>query len=242
MTRVRVLLLILSAVFLPAMSRSEIFRLKDGSNLQGEFVRFVNDTLYVKTSFGAEIPIHKSAMLRIDFADDIPTGLPFGAGAMQQPIPMVGGPAESAPAGSLQVIFDKFSLTSEVIVYRGKNRRKLERANAIESYLLVDGEKKHSAIDSTMDKEIRVGPETKVRNHCEPHGYLVVLPAGTHHLKFGVGNVEADDYAEAFPDGVLDKTLVLDDFVIAPGHTSQVRIGLKKKFKGLGASYLYVID
>jgi hypothetical protein len=236
------MLVIVGIMLLPALSQSETFHLKDGSTLQGTFIRFVNDTLYVKTSFGAVVPIHKSAMLRIDFAEDLPTGLPYGSGAAPQPTPVVGMPTQSAEPGSLQVIFDKFSLTSEVIVHRGKNREELERANAIENYLLVDGVKKHSTMDTEMNQEIRVGPETKVRNKIEPEGYMVVLPAGPHHLKIGIGNTHAGDFAERFPDGVLDKTLTLDDFIIAPGHTTQVRIGLKKKFKGLGASYLYVIN
>lgn len=236
-------MLIGGVVLLPALSHGETFHLRDGSTLRGEFVRFNHDTLYVKASFGPEVPIHKSLVLRVDFAEDIVTGIPFGAGSMPQPTPVVGGiPQQSAEPGTLQVDFDDFHLTSEIIVHRGKERAAMERANSIESCVFIGGDKKYSEIDSTTDKEIRVGPDTKVRNQFEPNGYKIVLPAGSHHCEFRIGNTLAGDYDDRFPDGALDKRLLQDELVIKPGRTTQIRIGLRKKLKGLGSSFLYVID
>ena len=65
--RLRAMLIICVLLLLPYLSRSEVLYLRDGSTLQGKLLRMSNDTLYVKTSFGATVPMHKSVVLRIDF-------------------------------------------------------------------------------------------------------------------------------------------------------------------------------
>lgn len=240
--RALIAIVVTGALLFPAVSQSAVFYLKDGSTLQGVFVRLNNDTLYVKTSFGVLVPIHKSLMNRIDFAG-IPTGVAPAIGITgRQPGAQDAVPLQSAELGTLQVVFDRFSLSSEVIVHRNKHRAEIERANAIESFLIVDGKKQHSEVDSVTDKVIRKGPETLIRNKMQPSGYKVVLAPGARHCEFGIGNTFVGAYESSFPDGLLEKRLIQDDFVIEPGHTTQIRIGLKKKYRGLGASYLYVID
>jgi hypothetical protein len=230
-------------VFLPAVSLGEIFYLKDGSTLQGELRRFSNDTLYVKTSFGSEVTIHKTHVVRIDFG-----AVATGVLSSPVPAPQTGTdseapPMQSAVPGTLQVEFDDFSLSSTIIADRRQDRKAVQRANAIEHYLLVDGRKVYSSVDTTMDKVIREGPQTQLRNKIHPKGYKVSLAEGRYRFDFFFGNTMAGEYREQFAGGDgLDKRLFQQDVIVRSGEVTLIRVGLKKKLKGLGASYLYVMQ
>jgi hypothetical protein len=227
-------------VFLPALSLGEIFYLKDGSTLQGELQRFRNDTLYVKTSFGSDVTIHKSHIVRIDFGPVAP-GV-TAPGAKLAPIPGEPGMQSAAP-GTLQVEFDDFSLSSTITAERKQDRKAVERANAIEHYLLVDGRKVFSNIDSTVDKVMRKGPLTILRNEMRPKGYKVALAEGRYRFDFAFANTTVGDFAGQFDGGDgLDKRLFQQDVIVRAGEVTFMRVGLKKKLKGLGKSYLYFLQ
>ena len=237
--RLRAMLIICVLLLLPYLSRSEVLYLRDGSTLQGKLLRMSNDTLYVKTSFGATVPMHKSVVLRIDF-DSLGVATAIPAPRPAAPDPGMGYDA-SAPAGTLMVIFDRFELSSEVIVERGRNEKEIVSANAIEALLLVNGEKMHSQIDTTMDKVIRKGPETVYRNEMRPKSYSVALAPGRYQCIFEILNSQGEPWIDQFPEGLLEKRLLRDEVSIRPETNTQIRIGLKKKYKGLGSSYLYEI-
>lgn len=241
--RLRTMLAIGVVLLLPCLSQSEVLYLRDGSTLQGTLLRMSNDTLYVKTSFGAIVPMHKSVVLRIDFDSlGVATAVPVSRVGVAAPA-LAGGREydSSAPPGTLMVVFDKFDLSSEVVVERRRNEKEILAANAIEALLLVNGEKMHSQIDSTMDKVIRKGPETLYRNEIRPAGYSIVLPPGRYQCDFRITNSMGEPWVDSFQDGLLEKRLLRDDVQIQPNTNTQIRIGLKKKLKGLGSSYLYEI-
>jgi hypothetical protein len=229
------LAILLATVAAPVISSGEVFFLKDGSTLQGELVRLSGDTLYVKTSFGVRIPVPKSAILRIDFAEPTPS-LPAGNASPASPA------AQPAEPGTLQVIFDDFELSSDVSIHRNKHKDEIIRANWIQNQLYVDGVRTFTGVDSVMGKVIHKGPETVVRNETKPESYKVVLPAGVYNCEYRIGNTGAEEFEASFPDGVLDKRLLHEKVVIEPASTTLVRIGLKRKLKGLGSSYLYIIN
>lgn len=231
--RVTPFLIICFLLFAPAFSHGEIVYLKDGSTIQGKLVKLLNDTLHFETSFGAPIRIHRSKVLRVEFAGP----------ASSQSVILTPGIQQQQPAGigTLQVHFDKFELTSRITVHRGKNRDDLEKANSIEKSLFLGRDKVASVIDSVTDKVIREGPETILRNSITPRTIKVAVNSGTYRCRVHIGNTMAGDFHDRFVGDPLDKEVVAHNVVIRAGETTALRIGFKRKMK-IGSGYMYVIE
>jgi len=213
------LLLVCSCVFGAGLLESETLYLRDGSAVKGRFVRMAQDTIYFETSFGPLVRVHKEKVSRIDFVDGRAPALLDSA----SPIHV------SAEAGTLDVSFEKFELTSRIIVERDREREAHERENAIEQALLLGDKKVYSVVDSTTDKIVREGPETILRNDMRPRDFKVAVAPGLHRCAVVLANSRASVYVDRFDPAPLDKKLTLDNVDIKPGETTYIRIGLKRK-------------
>lgn len=204
--------------------QSEVLRLKDGSVIRGRVLKMDVDTLYFETSFGSKVAMHRNKVARIDLDET-------GADQAEQASPVV--PAmQSAEPGTLSVSFEKFELTSRIVVKRGEERKAYEKANALELSLVANGKKVYSAVDSLTDKTVKQGPETVLRNNIQPADFKVAIAPGIHRCVVAFGNPHASVYVESFDSGPVDKKIVLDPVRIEPGRTTQVRIGMKRKWTG----------
>jgi len=211
---------------------SETLYLRDGSALNGRFVRMAQDTVYFETSFGSVLRVHKEKVSRVDFVDG-QTPAPHES---RSPIHV------SEEPGTLDVSFEKFELTSRITVERDREREAHERENAIELALLLGDKKVYSVIDSTTDKIVREGPETILRNDMRPRDFKVALAPGLHRCAVVLANSRASVYVERFDPAPLDKKLTLDNVDIKPGETTYIRIGLKRKSWRIGKSELFRIN
>jgi hypothetical protein len=208
----------------PGYLQSEALRLKDGSVIKGRLVRVESDTLYFETSFGSTVALHRGTVARIDFEE----GLAPSAG---EP------PAEyslqtTAEAGTLSVSFEKFKLTSRIVVKHGGDQKAYARENSIGQSLVVGDRTVYSVVDSITDKTVRKGPDTVLRNDVEPVDFRVALAPGIYRCAVVFENVLASAYVDVFDPSPLDKRLVLDPVRIDAGSTSHVRVGLKRKWTG----------
>ncbi|MEJ2721769.1 MAG: hypothetical protein P8181_11620 [bacterium] len=231
--RFRVFVLFLIAACVPALLLGETLYLTDGSTLKGKLVRYVNDTLYFETGFGATIAIPKDKIQRIVFSEGEP----------EVPAP---GPAAAAftytAPGSLRVVFDKVEVSSRVSVDRGKDREAIERENWIEEALRIGNRKVYSHIDSTMDKVVRNGPETILKNDFTAVDFTVPMAPDFYHATLVIGNTFAKDYKDRFDPEPLDRRLLLENLRIEPGKTTIIRVGVKKKMWGLSKGPLYIVQ
>lgn len=203
---------------------SEVLRLKDGSAIRGRVLKMDADTLHFETSFGSRIAVHRDKVAAIDLDET-------GASAPSGP-PPAGAHLQSAEPGTLSVSFDKFEVTSRVVVERGGERESYERENSVELSLLVNGKRIYSVIDSVTDKTVRNGPETVLRNDMRPRDFDVAVAPGIHRCVVAFGNTRASAYTELFEPAPLDRKLVLDPVRIEPGEKTHVRIGMKRKWTG----------
>jgi hypothetical protein len=229
--RLATFLVLCSVIFVPTLSQGGALYLKDGSVIQGKLVRFVNDTLYFKTTFGADIRVPRHDVIRVDFVENMP----------RSTIPAPSGTQVSSAPGTLMISFEKFQVTSRVKVHRGKKREEIERANRIESAFYVGSERVFSEIDSVTDKEIREGPDTVLKNDMSPTDFKVAVAAGTYQCRMFLGNSYMSDYAGSFVDSPLEKKLLVENVKILPGETTQYRIGMKRKMK-IGSAQLFVFQ
>ena len=226
-------LLVSTLLFLPALTQSEVLYLKDGSAIQGELKRLVNDTLYFETSFGASIRVARARVARIVFADSPSVQPPGGGpGAIAQ---------QSSVPGTVMVGFDKVKLRSKVVVNRGKDDDTILRANWIECAWYAGSIKVYSEIDSVIDKTIRKGPETRFSNDMKPQDFKIALPPGTYECRLFIRNNVPEGYETSFAEGPLAKVLVVNQVTVHPAQTTQIRVGMKRKMK-VGSPQLFVFD
>ena len=213
---------------IPVLLRSETLHLKDGSAVKGRLVKTEGDTVYFDTTFGASIRVHKDKVAKIDFGEGAasPQG-EFDASMSSTEVP-----------GTLLVSFEKFELTSRIIMDRGGKKDEYERENAVEQSLLVNQKKVYALVDSTTDKIVRNGPETMLRNDVKPVEFKVALAPGIHQCSIVFGNPKASEYVERFDPGPLDKKLVLDGIRVNSKETTALRVGLKRKGWRVGKSEL----
>ena len=215
-------------VLVPSVIQGEVIYLKDGSTLNGKLVRIVADTLYFKTSFGAELPVPRASVLRIDFAE-----------ASQ-----VGGSVHTMNTdtgiGSLIVYFDDFELTSKISMHRGRDEEGHIRENSIQQMLLVNEDLVFSHIDSTTDKTIRDGTETRLQNKMKPKEMRVGLKPGIYSCQVVFGNSFANQYKDRFDPRPLRKEVVINNVEISSNSKTVFQIELKKKKLGLGGTELRV--
>jgi hypothetical protein len=222
------------ALLLPAITAGEVLYLKDGSAIQGSLVRVVGDTLFFRTSFGAELPIAKDKVTRLDFGD-VPV-------VTTTPGPTDAVPLESAVPGTLMVSFDDVKVTSRVVVHRGNDEKALLRANSIECALYVGAQKKYSAIDSVADKTVREGPKTTYKNDMSPEDFMVAVEPGSHRCRIILSNlVQNDSEEKAFEGGPLDKRLLIEGVEVLPGRITLLTVGIKRKMK-VGSPQLVLIQ
>jgi hypothetical protein len=214
-----VLFLLCAGFFLPVLLRSETLHLKDGSAVKGRFVKTERDTVFFETTFGTTIRVHKDKVARIDFGEEPAPSEGALDAAMR---------TSEAP-GTLLVTFEKFELTSRIVMDRRGNRSDYERENAIEQALFVNQKKVHSVVDSTTDKAVRNGPETTLRNDAKPADFRVPLAVGVHQCSIVFSNSRAKEYEERFDPSPLAKKLVLDGIQVKPNQTTALRVGLKRK-------------
>jgi hypothetical protein len=211
-------------LLVPGFLHSEVLYLKDGSVLKGRVVSMDPDTLYFETSFGSKLAVHRGKVARIELEAD-------SARSMQKPA--VGLQLQTAAeAGTLSVSFEKFEVTSRIVVKRGDDREVLEKANAIEQVLAADGKKVHSVVDSLTDKAVRNGPATMLRNDAKPQAFDVALAPGFYRCVISFGNTRGSDHADRFDPAPLDRRLVIDPVRIDPGQRTEVRVGMKRKWTG----------
>jgi hypothetical protein len=223
-----------AALFSPVLLRSDTLRLKDGSALVGSLLGVENDTVYFETSFGSTLRVPKGRVASILFVE---------AGAE----PPVG--AEAAPtlhsseaAGTLLVTFDKFEVTSRIVVRRNADRAELQRGNSIEQVLKVNGKTMISAVDSTTDKVVRNGPETTLRNDAKPVDLKLPLEPGYYQCAVRFGSLGAEEFRTCFDPEPLEEKLELDSVRISAGQTTVVRVGVKRKAWRLGDRNLVRIE
>ena len=229
------LVIVCLMVGLPAVGHSEIVVLKDGSNFKGTLLKFFGDTLYFKTSFGAEIRIARANVARIEFSDSL-----FAPGVIQ-----LGGPTPARPViavpGTLSVEFDDVEVSSTISVHRDKDREGHEKENTIEVVIIVDGRTVYQASDSTTDKVIKKGAEVLIRNKMKPVGAKVGLTPGLHQVTVVLANRRAGKYRDRLVNGGLDKRVTENNVLILAGETRHFLVGLKRKKLGLSRSTLYVV-
>jgi len=212
----------------PVLLRSETLHFKDGSAVKGRVVKTEGDTVYFETNFGASLRVHKDKVARIDFAE----GDSF-------PQPELEASVHSAEApGTLLVSFEKFELTSRIVMDRRGKKDEYERENAVEQSLFVDQRKVHALVDSTTDKIVRNGPETVLRNDAKPVEFRVAIAPGIHQCAIVFGNTRASEYVKRFDPAPLDKKLVLDGIRVNSGETTALRVGLKRKAWRVGKTEL----
>lgn len=227
--------LVCLVVIVPTLGRGEIMVLKDGSSFKGRLIKFVNDTLYFQTSFGAELRVGRDTVARIEFGDSMMTL----QRAMTGSAPPGANLTASAP-GTLLVAFDRVKVSSTISVRRDKDRKGHERENAISAILIVDGRTVYTAVDSTSDKIIKNGDEVLVRNRMKPEAIKVGLSAGLHEITIILANRRAGKYRERLENGGLDKRVRRDNVLIIAGETRRLTVGLRRKTLGLRGSELYV--
>jgi len=213
------------------MVRGEVLYLKDGSTIKGELVRVDGGVFFFKTSFGAELRVERAKIARIVFSDSL--------AAMPAP-PPTPVPQTSADAGSLMVTFEDVKVSSKISVNRNRDLDGHLHANRIKQALLVDGREMVARVDSTVDKEIREGPETRYRNDMRPETMTTALAPGQYQCEVTLRNVGLDDYADRFVDTV-DYSIRLTNIVIRPGEVTLVRIGKARTKLGLGKGRLEVL-
>jgi hypothetical protein len=229
----RILFLVACSCLLGAgLLESETLYLKDGSTLNGRFVRMAQDTVYFETSFGALMRVHKGQVSRIDFVEGMAPAVPSAGTSIHV----------SAEPGTLEVSFEKFELTSRISVERDRDRKGHEKENAIEEALLLGGTKVYSLVDSTTDKIVREGPETILRNDMKPRDFKVALGPGLHSGLLVIGNSRISVYTERFDPAPLDKKLILENVDIKTGETTQIRVGLKRRSWRGGKSELFRVN
>jgi len=216
-----ILLLACCCVFGAGLLESETIYLKDGSTLNGRFVRMAQDTLYFETTFGTLMKIEKGQVSRIDFAAQ--------GQAVPPPAVIDAVPRASDEPGTLMVSFEKFEVTSKIRVERDRKREEHERENAIETALLMGGARVYSFFDSTTDKVVREGPETVLRNDLQPRDFKVTLAPRLYSGSLVLANTRASAYKEDFDPAPLEKTLILDNVDIKSGQTTHIRVGMKRK-------------
>ncbi len=229
------LLLVCACLFGAGLLESETMFLRDGSTLNGRFVRMAQDTVYFETSFGTLMRVHKGQVSRIDFIEG-------GGNAPVTPMESVTPLHVSEEPGTLDVSFEKFEVTSRITVDRNREREAHERENAIEEALLLGGKRVYSLVDSTTDKVVREGPETILRNDMKPRDFRVTVAPGVYSGSLVLGNTRASAYVEHFDPSPLDKKLVLNDIDIKTGATTHIRIGLKHKTWRVGKTELIKVN
>lgn len=225
-------LLLCMGLFLPGLLVSDTLYLKDGSIFKGVLIRVTGDTVYLETSFGSEIRVPKADVRRIDFVDSLEVPVPEGRAVV---------PVSSDP-GTLMVTFEDFKVTSKIVMKRGRDEEGHERENSIEQALMISERKVYSVIDSTTDKVIKEGPDTKLRNDMKPVDFRVVLPSGLHHCTLVFANSRVAEYGDRFDPRPLERRLDMENINIEPGETYLVRIGSKRKKWGLSKGVLYRVD
>lgn len=232
--RPRVFAILCVALLAPSITQGEALYLKDGSTIHGTLVRVVADTLYFKTSFGAEVHVARDMVLRLDFVDQpsIPASSPAA-----EPVPF-----ENALPGTVMVKFDGVKVSSRVVVYRGKDEEALLQANAIECAFYVGADKSYSVVDSVTENEIREGPETTFKNEMIPKNFKVAVPPGSHRVRIVLSNVVHEESRKAaFVGEPLDKRLLVEDVQVLPGRITQLMVGMKRKMK-IGSPQLVLIE
>ena len=228
---IRKALVTLALVAIPVLTQSEVVYLKDGSSLKGTVRRFQNDTLYFKTSFGSVIRVPREKIARIDFGDSIVVPQ---QSMKAQPVPEPAGP------GYLAIEFDNVEVSSTILMHRNRDREGHERENTIETVLLVDNQLVYSAIDTTTDKVIKDGTDTKLRNKAKPESFTVEIASGTWDVALIIGNTRVDQYRDRFDSKPIDYDVKIDNVLIKPGATKRFRIGMRKKKLGLAGKELVI--
>jgi hypothetical protein len=226
---------VVTALCAPALSRGDVVTLKDGSTLKGRVLSLVNDTLTVRTTFGAEIRIERSKVELLSFGDSI--AAPVTTGAVTPSMPAV-TPA-GAGRGGIAVTFLDRDLTSKIKAPARGDRDAFIAANAVEQLLIVDDVVAYSWRDTTMDKTIYNGPERVYKNDVKLEDFDVELPAGFHHAQLVIRSVGFDEFAGSFDSEPLDLVLNLDNVEVPAGKTVRVKVGVSRGRLRMSTPRLY---
>jgi hypothetical protein len=226
---------VLILMLFPCILQAEVLFLKDGSNLVGKLLRVEGDTLYFQPTFGGTLKFNKSDVRRIQF-DDSEEGVGSRAGIDRYATPVM----NEAEPGSLIVSFDGISVSNKITIHRMRNYEELERANWIQSSLIVEGREVASVIDSTIDKVYREGPDTYLKNTMNLPDFRVELESGTYSCLIVIKNIGASEHNKAFEYAPLDLSLNVDNITIYPQRNSTIEIGKKRGTFKLGMPKLYV--
>jgi len=206
---------------LPTGTYGDTLHLLDGTVLRGKILSFASDTLTFHTSFGSDIRVARDKIFAIDFTDSgltIPAAIPAAGAAV----------ALGGEPGQLTVTFKDRSVSSKIIVEKGKNERALLQANWIVQTLIVDGDSVFTYIDSVMEKTIYKGPERQYKNTIEFEDMLVPLQEGPHHVVLVVKNYGLDEYGEMFDGNPINIQYADEDVQVYAGRASLVHLGLDR--------------
>jgi len=147
--------------------------------------------------------------------------------------------SQGAEPGSLVVQFGNAKFSTKALVRRGKREEEILEANYIEQSLYVDGRMVFTAVDSTMDKVIRKGPDTIYKNTIVLRDVALELPSGPHRVRVSVKNRNPRHDHLIDP---LDQTLDLGDVIVYPRRTLTLKVEKKRSKLGLGRGSLRVRD
>jgi hypothetical protein len=212
---------ILLALLLPAAAPGEVVRLKDQTTVRGRLVQVAGDTLVFRSAFGT-LRFHRDQVVSIVFADSAQT-------AIFPPVPGASAvPAQPAGMGRIEVVFKDRDLSSKIAIELKKNWDARVASNHIVVELLLDGRAVYTAVDTTMDKDIRQGHTTVMKNQIELADFGVDVPSGLHHAKLVVRNADVVTFRKDFDPEPLDLVLTFDNVEIRPGEIFRADVRISK--------------
>jgi hypothetical protein len=225
------------AALAPSAAPGEVVRLKDASTLKGRLVHADGDSLTFRTSFGT-VRLGRSQIVWILFDDSTGAAapdLPGGTGAVVPP-PPAGG------KGAIAVSFKDRELSSKIEIDKRRLWDEHVAANHIVVELLVDGKLLHTAVDSTMDKEIEKGHITQVKNDVELKDFSVEVPAGMCHATLIVRNADPDRFRDDFDPDPINLVLAINNLDVRAGEIMRVDVGINRGKLKMGKPKLYLVE
>jgi len=221
-------LAIVLAIAIPVVIQGEVIYLKDGSAMRGKVIKLTTDSVYFETSFGSRVWLPREKIDRIDFGDSVRVNAPAGPAA------------QASGIGMLALRFKDDKVTSKISIHLKNGWDEHVRANWIVQTLTVGRETLFTYVDTTMDKTIRQGSDTEIKNNARLQDILIEVPSGTYNCMLTVRNAGGDEFDSAFVDRV-DMTMVIDNVEIVPDRTTTIEVGIKKSgFLKMGGKSMYV--
>lgn len=217
-----------------AAGPSDVIRLKDGSTLKGRLVRVDGDTLTIRLSIGSAVKVHRAQVESITFLDSLNAAIPLPTVPVSAP-----SPAPSGAPGTIAVKFEHRDVTSKITIDKKKHWDEKVRSNDILVEFVVDGTVAYSAVDTTTDKTIYMGPEKQLKNNAELKDFSVQVPPGMHRCSLVVRNRDPDTFRESFDPEPLEAVLDFDDVNVLAGGILRLDIRMDKGLLRMSSPRLY---